>query len=68
MPMKITRLTTHWTADEADTVLAFLDELRDTLWECYGEQIIAMRRNASTNTERDTRQVELLFGDDDIGF
>lgn len=67
MAMKITRLTTHWTADEADTVMAFLDELRDTLWECYGEQIIDMRRNALTNTERDTRQAELLFDDDDIG-
>lgn len=68
MTMKITRLTTYWTTDEADTVVAFLDELRDTLWECYGDQITEMRRNALTNTERDTRQAELLFDDDDIGF
>ena len=66
MSMKITRLTTYWTADEADSVMAFLDELRDTLWECYGEQITEMRRNALTGTERDTRQAELLFDDDDI--
>lgn len=68
MGMKITRLTTYWTAGEADTVVAFLDELRDTLWECYGEQIIEMRRNALTTTEPDTLQVELLFDDDNIGF
>lgn len=68
MTMKITRLTTYWTADEADTVVAFLDELRDILWECYGEQITDMRRNALTRTERDTSQAELLFDDDDIDF
>lgn len=64
MTMKINRLTTYWSAEEADTVVAFLDELRDTLWECYAEQITEMRRNALTRTERDTRQAELLFDDD----
>jgi hypothetical protein len=68
MTMKITQLTTYWTADEADAVVAFLDELRDTLWECYGEQITEMRRNAQTRAERDTSQAELLFDDDDIEF
>jgi hypothetical protein len=68
MTMKITRLTTYWSADEADTVVAFLDELRDTLWESYGDQITEMRRNTLTTRERDTRQAELLFDDDDIEF
>ena len=68
MAMKITRLTTYWTAEEADTVMAFLDELRDTLWECYGEQIIDMRRNALARTEGDPGQTELAFDDDDIDF
>ena len=31
MSMKITRLTTYWTADEADTAISLLDELRDRL-------------------------------------
>lgn len=68
MTMKTTRLTTYWTADEADTVVAFLDELRDSLWESYGEKITEMRRNAVTRTERDTHQAELLFDDGDIDF
>ena len=68
MTMKINRLTTYWTADEADTVVAFLDELRDTLWACYGEQITEMRRNTLTRTEPDTSQAEWLFDDDDIDF
>jgi len=67
MTMKITRLTTYWTADEADTIVAFLDELRDTLWETYAEQIIEMRRNAIMRTETNTNQGELAF-DDDIDF
>ena len=67
MAMKITRLTTYWTAEDADTVMAFLDELRDTLWECYGEQIIDMRQNALARTEGDTAQTELAL-DDDIDF
>ena len=68
MTMKITRLTTYWSVDEADTVVAFLDELRDTLWQCYGEQITEMRRNALTRTGRDASQTEWLFADDDINF
>jgi hypothetical protein len=43
MNMKITRLPTWWTAEEADTVITFLDDLRDSLLDQYGEQIIEMR-------------------------
>jgi len=63
MTMKIVPLTTYWTVDEADTIVAFLDELRDTLWETYGEQIIEMRRNAIVSTDSNDDQTELPFGD-----
>ena len=49
------------TAEEADTVMAFLDELRDTLWESYGEQITDMHRNALDENWGDTGQTELAF-------
>ncbi len=65
--MKITRLTTYWTADQADTVVAFLDELRDLLWETYGEQIIEMHRNTTPGTESDAGHSEPAF-DDKIDF
>ena len=58
MTMRITRLTTYWNAEEADTVITFLDELKNLLWEVYGEQITDMRRSAS---EADTNDI-----DDDI--
>ena len=67
MAMKITRLTTYWTADEADSVISLLDELRDRLWDTYGDQIIELRRNAMPGVESNIDQAQLPF-DDDIDF
>ena len=67
MSMKITRLTTYWTVDEADMVIILLEDLRDTLWETYGDQIIELRRNTMTSVETNIDQAELPF-DDDINF
>ena len=39
--MKLTQLSTHFTPEEAHCVLSFLDELRDTLWNTYGPEIVA---------------------------
>lgn len=66
MSLSITRLATHWSADEAYTVIAFLDELRDQLWETYGEQINEMF-HAEVERRIDDRQTEMPF-DDDIDF
>ncbi|MGB5297740.1 MAG: hypothetical protein WBN48_03315 [Thiogranum sp.] len=67
MTMKVTRLTTYWTIDEAATAIEFLDILRDALWETYGEQITEMHREAYDNLFQDINQCELGF-DDDIPF
>jgi len=67
MPMKITRLTTHWDADQAHTILEFLDELRDQLCEIYGDEIIDLLRGGTANHIGDEHQDELPF-DDDIAF
>ena len=67
MAMKVTRLTTYWTIDEAATAIEFLDILRDALWETYGEQITEMHREAYDNRFQDINQCELGF-DDDIPF
>ncbi len=67
MSMKITRLTTYWTADEADAVLSLLDDLRGRLWDTYGDEITALRRNATPHCDCKTDQTELPF-DDDIAF
>jgi hypothetical protein len=67
MAMKVTRLTTYWTIDEAATAIEFLDILRDALWETYGEQITDMHREAYDNRFQDINQCELGF-DDDLPF
>ena len=65
MSLSITHLPTHWDTAEAYTVIAFLDVLRDQLWETYGEDITAMLQDASDVA--DEHQIELAF-DDDLNF
>jgi hypothetical protein len=62
MSLSFTHLPTHWNADEADTVIAFLDLLRDLLWDTYGDDITAMLRDADCG-HRDEGQFELPFDD-----
>ena len=63
MSLSFTHLPTHWDAGEAYTVIAFLDLLRDQLWETYGEDITAMLKDAST-PEPNARQTTLNFDDE----
>ena len=63
MTMKLSQIKTHWTADEAYLVISFLDELRDLVWESYGDEIIA----AEQARVDEARQTDLVF-DDDIEF
>ncbi len=65
MGMKVTKLYTHWSVDEADAVIDFLDTLRDELLHHYGDAIIDMRTRELMAS--DPNQTELDF-DDDIEF
>jgi hypothetical protein len=67
MTMKVTRLTTYWTTDEAATAIDLLDMLREALWETYGEQITRMHQKDNDFLIQDTNSVESVF-DDDIPF
>jgi hypothetical protein len=64
MTMKITKLTTFWDAADAHLAIAFLDELRDRLWDTYADQIVQMYADVA---EQDARQTKLTF-DDEIEF
>ncbi|MBL6985231.1 MAG: hypothetical protein ISR74_06515 [Candidatus Thioglobus sp.] len=37
--MKILKMTTHWTTEEADCLYRLLDELQSAIWEQYGKDI-----------------------------
>jgi hypothetical protein len=67
MSMKIIPVHAHWTAEEAHTVIEFLDVLRDQLWHSYGDSIVEMLRQASANNAQHEDQVAFEF-DDDIDF
>ena len=47
MSMKVTRAYTHWTPEEAHTIIEFLDRLRDQLCDIYGDQIVSLLRETS---------------------
>ena len=64
MTMNVTRLRTYWTTDEAATAIDFLDNLRDVLWETYGEQITQMQREAYDERIQDLNQGKFMFDDD----
>ncbi|MGD8594042.1 MAG: hypothetical protein PVF82_14515 [Gammaproteobacteria bacterium] len=66
MTMKFTQLTTYWNAEEAYTVIEFLDRLRDLLWATYGEEIVAMLKAESENNP-DSDESDPEF-DDEIDF
>ena len=37
--MKVLRITTHWTAEEADCIYQLLGELQSIIWQHYGDDI-----------------------------
>ncbi len=67
MTMKITPLPTYWTPEEAHTVIAFLEVLRDQLWEIYGDTVVDMLRESAADKTWLEAQVKFEF-DDDIEF
>ena len=62
--MKHTYLKTHWTPEEAHSILMFLDTLRDLVWQSYGNEIMALHQ-APCQSEEDN--VDESF-DDPIPF
>lgn len=64
MSMKIIRLHTHWSAEEAHTVIEFLEVLRDQLWEIYGDTVVDMLREASAEPVWQEAQFKIDFDDE----
>ena len=64
MTRKFTQLITHWDADEAYSVISFLDELRDLLWVTYGEEIIERHQSTSEKNLSEGDRFDLEFDDD----
>ena len=63
--MKILKITTHWTPEEADAIYQFLDNYKEALWQSYGEDIVQMYK--TTRDEQLGDYEETAF-DDEIPF
>jgi hypothetical protein len=48
MSMHVHKLTTYLQAEEACTLIEFLDQVRDMLMQAYGDDITAMLQQASS--------------------
>ncbi len=62
--MKTMLLNTHYTPEEAYSILMLLDELRDTLWQNYRDDIIEYCHQQQT----DEVDACIEIGDDIIPF
>jgi hypothetical protein len=67
MSWKVMRVNTWWSAEEACTMLTFLDELRDQLWHTHGDQIIAFRL-AEVDAQNNDETQERLDLEEQIDF
>ena len=63
--MKTLKITTHWTPEEADCIYQFLDDLKQALWKCYGEDIVQMHK---TNQAQQQELYEEKQPDDELLF
>lgn len=66
MSMKLTQLSTFWDADDAYTIIAFLDELRDVLWTVYGDEIIERQQALHQEDNNQEDQSDEIPFDDDL--
>ncbi len=54
MTMRIHKVITHFEAEEAYTLIEFLDQLRAVLMHTYGDEITSMLQEASQESTKNT--------------
>ena len=62
--MKILKITTHWTTEEADCVFSFLDELQSMIWESYGDDLAQMYQQIGEEQQNMELEVAETFNDE----
>lgn len=60
--MKVLRITTHWTAEEADGIYQLLDEFKTVIWDHYGDDIVEMHK--AIQLEQQASEEGREFNDD----
>jgi len=63
--MKILKITTHWSAEEADCVYQLFDAFKEAIWQSYGEEILqlyeTMQIEQRTSEEHEDFNDEMPF-------
>jgi len=57
--MKTLRITTHWSADQAEDIYTLLDDLKTAIWQSYGEDIVTMHREIAFEQKKEGENGEL---------
>lgn len=63
--MRIVKIQTYWTPEEADCIYRFLNECKEAVWQSYGDDIIKMHQ--SIHNEQQTCDAQSDF-DDELPF
>lgn len=69
--MKILKITTHWTTEEADCLYRLLDEIQCAIWENYGkdiEQLYQAHREEQMELNMDQKEIRDKSSLDEIPF
>ncbi len=56
MSMKLSQLRTYWDAEDAHLIISFLDELKEVLWDTYGNEIIEQQQENQNAIDHGDRQ------------
>ena len=54
--MKVLKITTHWTAEEAACVYEALDTFKTAIWESYGNDITKMYTDIANEQNQESYQ------------
>lgn len=63
MIMRVNTIVTHLRTEDAHTLIEFLDQVRDSLMQAYGDEIRTMLQDASSRKPREPGNA-----DDDAAF
>ena len=63
--MKILKITTHWSAEDAELVYPLLEQLKEAIWLHYGPEITQMNQHRHEQSLSQETDFEL---EDDIPF
>jgi len=56
--MKTLRITTHWTAEQAEDIYTLLDDLKSAIWQGYDDVIVTMHREIAFEQEKEGDGIE----------